>query len=191
MIGRDVVLGGNVLGGNGSAFNPALPVVTGPFVELKRASVYVYTAWDPSDNAGTVTNAPNSSQATSSAASYITVSNTTGTTTWTAVTAGLYRFSIQLQNENLTASTRIFNPVALGGTATILLGTPTLISPVYTETAMTGQTQLTGHATFYANMTAGQTVTILPKVALSSVSAVTSFTQQCTVAAEYCGQTAN
>lgn len=176
---------------NGGGINPAAPVMTGPVVELKRASVYQYTAWVPSDNVGTLTNAPATAAATSSAASYISVANSSGTTTWTAVVSGIYRFTLTMQNANATASTSLYTPSVIGGTGTILLGTATLINPIYSDMAGTGSYQMTGSTTFYANLTAGQTVTVLPRVRVNSVGAAASFTTQATVSAEYCGQTAN
>ena len=154
----------------------------------RRASVYVYTAWDPTDVAGTLTNASGTSSATSTATSYITVANSSGTTTWTCVRPGVYRFTITMVNETATTSTLLYTPCVIGGTATVLLGTATTITPINAgQGTDSGSNDLCGTSTFYAVMTAAQTVTILPKVAVVSGGATTSFTQQCTVSAEYTG----
>jgi hypothetical protein len=172
-----------------------LPSATGTLAlagsgEPKRAAVYVYTAWDPSDNAGTLTNAPSTSTATSTAASYITFANASGTVTFTSVIAGTFRFTLTMQNKNGTSSTALFTPSVIGGTGTILLGTSTLINPIYSDnTAGSGSYQMTGSTTFYATLTAGQTVTILPRVRVNSSGAASYFTTQATVSAEYCGAT--
>jgi len=163
---------------------------TGAVGEPKRAAVYVYTAWDPSDNAGTLTNAPSTSTATSTAASYITFANSSGTLTFTAVIAGTFRFTLTMQNKNGTISTSLFTPSVIGGTGTILLGTATLINPIYLDNPSgSGSYQMTGSTTFYANLTAGQTVTVLPRVRVNSSGAAAQFTTQATVSAEYCGAT--
>jgi hypothetical protein len=159
---------------------------TGAVGEPKRAAIYQYTAWDPSDLSGTLTNAPNSSTATSTAASYITVANASGTLTFTAVVAGLYRFCVTGINESNNGLTSLNMNANVGGTATIYLGT--LILKVFSFVAANYQPAF-GSPMFYANMTAGQTVTILPKTGVVGVGAVTDFTSQCTVSAEYCGAT--
>lgn len=164
------------------------PTFTGAVDEARRASTYVYTAWDPSSS-GAVTNASNSSAATSTATNYITVANSSGTTTWTCVKSGVYRFTINMQNENGTTSTLMYAPTAIGGTATILLGSATLLTVIYEESAsLSGSSQISGTGVFYAVMTATQTVTVLPKIAVISASAMTFFTQQCAVTAEYVGE---
>jgi hypothetical protein len=164
--------------------------VSGAFTEPKRAAVYVYTAWDPTDNAGTLTNAPSTSTATSTAASYITFANASGTVTFTSVIAGTFRFTLTMQNKNGTISTALFTPSVIGGTGTILLGTSTLINPIYLDNPSgSGSFQMTGSTTFYATLTVGQTVTILPRVRVNSAGVAAQFTTQATVSAEYCGAT--
>ena len=161
--------------------------VTVAVTEPKRAAVYVYTAWDPSDIAGSSTNASSSSSATVTAASYITQSNSSGTLTNTSVIAGLFRFTITGSNEFNNAATQINLNADLGGTGTILLG---VFAKVKVLSYVTGTLQpACGSFVFYASMTAGQTITILPYVAVVGSGATTQFTQQCTVSAEYCGAT--
>jgi hypothetical protein len=160
---------------------------SGWIVEPKRAAVYVYTAWDPSDIVGSNTNASSSSSATATAANYITQSNSSGTLTSTAVIAGLFRFTITGSNEFNNAATQINLNADLGGTGTILLG---VFAKVKVLSYVTGMLQpACGSFVFYASMTAGQTVTILPYVAVVGSGATTNFTQQATVSAEYCGAT--
>ena len=150
----------------------------------KKVSVYVYTAWDPTDVAGTLTNAAATAASTSAAAAYITVSNSSGTTTWTSVIPGTYRFTISGQNEFNAAITAANFEVVTGGTGTIHLGTATLKIFSFVSGALQ---PMSGTGVFYASMTAGQTVTILPKFSVTSGGVTTNFTQQCTVAAEYAG----
>ena len=104
---------------------------------------------------------------------------------------GIYRFTLTMQNANATTSTSLFTPSVIGGTGTLLLGTATLINPIYSDMAGTGSYQMTGSTTFYANLTVGQTVTVLPRVRVNSVGAASSFAAQATVSAEYVGATAN
>ena len=163
--------------------------------EYKRASIGVYTGFDPSDVAGTLTaSAANAFAASSSAASYITAAIAGGVTTFTAVKAGLYRFPIAMYNEQLqpiSVGAYLKMIATLGGTATILLGVPTQVTLLMTGPTNGAPNQVGGTAEFYANMTVGQTVTIAPKIAVYSGGATTDFTTQCTVSAEYCGAIAN
>jgi hypothetical protein len=160
---------------------------SGAFTEAKRAAVYVYTAWDPSDVLGSQTVPPGTAAATVTAANYITQSNSLGTLTNTAVIAGLFRFTITGTNEFNNAITQLNLNATLGGTGTILLGTPTT-AKVFSYVTGTLQPAM-GSITFYATMTAGQTVTILPYVYVTGSGTAANFTQQCMVAAEYCGAT--
>jgi len=159
--------------------------ISGINAENKKASVYQYTAWDPSDIVGTLTNASSSSAATSTATDYITVSNSSGTTTWTCVKAGVYRFSVDMYCESLPGGI-VFLVAVLGGTATILIGVTgqLTISSSAADSANFGNA---GTRTFYAVMTAGQTVTVLPKMSANGGAATTQYTTQCTVSAEYTG----
>lgn len=169
-----------------AGISAATPIFTGAVTEAKRAAVYVYTAWDPSDVAGTLTNASSSSSATVTAASYVTQANASGTLTNTAVVAGLFRFTVSGQNEFNAAITAANFDANTGGTATIYLGTAIL--KIFSF--VTGALQpMSGTGVFYASMTVGQTVTILPKFSVTSGGVTTNFTQQCTVSAEYCGVT--
>jgi len=160
---------------------------SGAVTEAKRAAVYVYTAWDPSDIVGSDTNASSTAASTVTAASYVTQANSSGTLTSTSVIAGLFRFTITGSNEFNNAATQINLNANLGGTGTILLG---VFAKVKVFSYVTGMLQpACGSFVFYASMTAGQTVTILPYVAVVGSGATTNFTQQCTVSAEYCGAT--
>lgn len=161
-------------------------VIGGTLTELKRASIYHYTAWDPSDVAGSNTNAPATAAATSAAASYITAANSSGTVTFTNVLPGLYRFTIRMMNEcAANVATYINMNAVIGGTATFLMGTPTISDVFFGPTIANGP--VTGTDVFYATMTAAQTVTILPRVAASSAGVTTNYTTQCTISAEYVG----
>lgn len=154
--------------------------------EAKRAAVYQYTAWDPSDLVGTATNASSTAAASNTAASYVTQANSSGTLTNTAVIAGLFRFTVSGQNEYNQALTNVVLNAVIGGTATIYLGTTTLQVMAGTGS---GSQPLGGTGVFYAAMTVGQTVTILPQLRVTAGGATTNWTQQCTVSAEYVGAT--
>jgi hypothetical protein len=170
--------------GTGAPVRAGSPTFTGAVTENKRASVYQYTAWDPSDVAGSNTNAPATAAATSAATSYVTVANSSGTLTWTCVKDGVYRFTISGQNEYNNAITGANLNCDLGGTGTRYLGTNT--AKIFSYVAGTLQ-PMCGTFVFYASMTAGQTVTTLPYFSVTSPGTTAQFTQQCTVACEYTG----
>jgi hypothetical protein len=170
---------------NGYLVNPGANQDSGGAItDKKRASVYQYTAWDPSDVAGTLTNASNSAAATLAAADYVTAANSSGTLTFTCVKAGVYRFTITGINEFNNAITAANFQADIGGTGTIYLGTTTLKIFSYVNGTLQ---PMSGTGVFYAAMTASQTITILPKFSVSSGGVTTQFTQQCTVACEYTG----
>jgi hypothetical protein len=168
---------------DGTQFNVVSVVTSGRVTQ--RASVYQYTAWDPTDVAATYSDAPATAAATDPAVNYITVANSSGTTTWTCVTPGVYRFTITGQNEVAAAMTFFTLRVTIGGTATFYLGLPLLLHMMYFNE--NSGFQLSDSRSFTVVMTAGQTVTILPAIAVTSGGVTTNFTQQCTVSAEYVG----
>ena len=158
----------------------------------RTASVGVYTAWDPSDVAGAVTSYSGSTfTATSTATDYITLALSSGTSTFTCVKAGVYRVLIQMQIEAIANASYMRMFATLGGTGTRLLGATTDAGIINGATTGTGGASETAHVggtiEFYASMTAGQTVTILPKIAVTSGSTTAEFTTQCTVSAEFTG----
>lgn len=165
---------------NDSAYTPTL--------NARRASTYVYTAWDPVDVAGTVTNASSTSSATSAATDFVTVANASGTLTFTCVKAGIFRFTITAQNEIAASATLLRLRAALGGTGTILLGVSAVIG-VSNEVITAGMVgvPMMRSVSFYATMTAAQTVTVLPRLDVTSGGVTTNFTQECSVSAEYTG----
>lgn len=177
----------NVLNNPGPLISGATVAVglteTTPGTVPRRASVYQYTAWDPSDVAGTATNAPATAAATSTAVDYITAANSSGTVTFTCVKAGQYRVTITVSNEMAAAATVVAATAVIAGTGTVLLGAQATINltPALPTSFFSAST------TFYVTMTAAQTVTILPKIAITSAGATTNFTNQCTVSAEYTG----
>ena len=177
----------NIINNPGSLISGATVAVglteTTPGTVPRRASVYHYTAWDPSDVAGTQTNAPATAVATSTAVDYVTAANSSGTVTFTCVKAGQYRITITVANEIAAAVTAFSALATVGGTATFLVGTPTSIN----LTPSLPTSAFFESVTFYVTMTAAQTVTILPKVAVTSGGVTTNFTHQCTVSAEYTG----
>ncbi len=158
---------------------------TGVLAMLRTASVYQYTAWDPSDVAGTATNASSTAAATSTAVNYVTVANSSGTLTFTCVKAGAYRFDVTEINETAAAFTNLILQLIIGGTATVLVGTG--IASVLMQVASAVTMYHSASFSFRAIMTVGQTVTILPKLLVVSAGVTTNFTQQCTVACEYTG----
>lgn len=152
----------------------------------RRTAVAVYTAWDPTDVAGTLTNGAATYSATSTAAPYGAWANVTGTSTFTAALAGVYRFSVHMEHQNAASATlTVFRP-AVGGTGTILLGSATELG-MSSQATVSSSGPFGADAVFYAVLTAAQTVTILPKVAITSAGATADFTTQCTIAAEFTG----
>lgn len=161
--------------------------VSGVNYENKRMAVYSYTAWNPSDVAGTFTNGASTAAATVTAADYITVANASGTTTWTCVLAGLYEFKVDMQNAMGAPATGVVARVTLGGTATTI-STALSSSRLYpfSLTASPGF-PVDGTVVFAATMTAAQTVTVLPQIAVTSGGVVGAFNTACVVTATYVG----
>lgn len=159
----------------------------GPYVSGKvtaHAAAYQWTAWDPSDVAGSDTNAPATAAATSTAVDYVTMANSSGTVTFTVVKPGKYLFNVFGHNEGANAQTGLLRvQITVAGTATLYAVSPiNLVASV----SVTVSNQ-SGSASFMVSATAGQTVTILPKVRVTSGGATTDFTTNCTAIAAYMG----
>lgn len=135
--------------------------VTGATTESPRAAAYQWTAWNPSDTAGTATNAPATAAASVTATNYMTMANALGTVTFTFTKAGNYLLAIHQSLEPAAAytaagGTRIY--ATFGGTATRLLtqGDDSTAMGVSGEAIRVTRT-------FLVIATASQTLTILPK----------------------------
>jgi len=155
-----------------------------PATVSKSASVYQYTAWDPSDVAGTATNAPATAAASITAPAYLTMANSSGTLTLTCVKAGNYIVTVSAQNEGLAGITDLWVRITKGGTGTLIPST--VEYPIHVFSA-NGAQGFSGSVQFTATLTAGQTVTILPALGVLGAGVVGNYTQQCTVTAAYVG----
>lgn len=165
--------------------SPSAPVFTGAITEIPRAVAYQYSTWTPTDNAGTATNAPATSIATLTATSYITMANASGTLTLTFAKAGNYLIAAHgydFGNALTTGNLQLY--ITVGGTATRYI-TPTTIDLVYSSSVSIGNQA--GSCIFMVKATAGQTLTILPTVRVTSASAASNFTADCTITAAYMG----
>lgn len=159
----------------------------------REAIAYRYTGFDPSDLIGTTTNGASTAAASITATDYLTFANSSGTLTITCVKAGSYLVTVAMQNELATALATDGNTVVglfvLGGTGTLLWpATTTLLAAEAFSGGDYTISGIGGGCSFMVTLTAAQTVTILPKIAVvSSAGATTDFTTQCTVTASYQG----
>ncbi len=143
------------------------------------AAGYQWTAWNPSDVIGTVTNAPGTGTADTSA--FATPANASGTVTITFNKAGKYIVSITgaIVHGNVYTFDRLtFN---LGGTATrrTALTAPSSSGVPSQSSVFTQQ--------FLVSATAGQTLTILPTLEVSGSGATAQHTGHTNVTALYAG----
>jgi hypothetical protein len=138
---------------------------------------YSWSAWNPSDNTGSTTNAGSGSG--SSNTTNISVSNSSGTLTITFASTGFYLINVNSNATNLaeyTYEALLFN---LGGTAT-------RYAPG-TQLSQWGEGDYDGDLTlsngFLINATsANQTLTILPKGRTSGPAGTTSYTYNASAA---------
>lgn len=186
---------------NQNSFNPAAPgaiggttpaagafttlASSGIITEAPRAGGYKWTDWDPSDVAGTPTNAPSTGTAVA-ATNYMTIANSSGTVTFTFTKAGNYRIGVFGGNEMAAAPTgSTFLSCAVGGTAT-RQPTATSIRLVFGNgTFYYGS--MSGSAVFLVMAAANQTLTLLPTMTVTSGGVTTNFTTECNCSATYVG----
>lgn len=167
-------------------FNDVNDMTYTPTYNARRAAVGVSTPWDPSDVAGTGTVYSGSTIAASStAADFVTMALASGVWTFTCVKAGSFRFTVEMETEAGAAATYVQHLAVLGGTGTRLKSATTIL--LMHGAAVVSSVSVGSTGVFYATMTAGQTVTIAPTIAVVSGGATTNFTTQATVAAEYNG----
>lgn len=153
---------------------------------IPHAAVYQWTAWDPSDVAGTPTNAPATAASTITATSYITMANSSGTVTFTFVKAGNYVVNLFGLNEMAAAPTgSTFLAAALGGTATRSVAATSVRLLFGNGTFFYGS--MSGSASFSVVATANQTLTVLPSMTATSGGVTTNFTTECVASATYVG----
>jgi hypothetical protein len=164
----------------------ATPTFTGAITEAPRAVAYQWTDWNPSDVAGTSTNAPSTAAASLTATNYITMANASGTLTLTFAKAGNYEIKIDCENKNANSITYLYQKVTVGGTATRYI-TETVLIPIKTQMGNTGINGCAGSVSFMVTATASQTLTVLPAVAVSSGGATSDFTAKCNLTAVYVG----
>ena len=169
-----------MIGANRSAFGGSFGTYP------PRAIAYRYTAWDPTDVAGSATNGASTAASTLAAPAYISMANSSGTLTLTFIQPGNYLITVTGHNEGAEAiATELSMDVTVGGTATRYMG-PTVVRLFYAA-ALT-EANLDGSFSFMVSATASQTLTILPSVSVTDAGgATTSYTTNCAVTATYTG----
>ncbi len=141
---------------------------------------YLWTAWNPSDVVGTVTNAPATGTADNS--TWVTAVNSSGTVTLTFAKAGRYLVSITGSMQHANAYTFDRLTLNLGGTATRrnnISGPATNSGIPNTDSAFTQQIVVIA--------TAGQTLTVLPSIEVSGSGTTAQHTANANLSALYAG----
>ena len=132
--------------------------------EPPRAAAYQWVGWNPTDVAGTLTNASSSATLTQTATNYMTMANASGTVTFTFTKAGNYLVTARTYTAAVAAiDAGSYNQIVIGGTATRLLSLTTYTQAMDISPANYGANI---EVTSLISATASQTVTLLPKVAL-------------------------
>jgi hypothetical protein len=165
---------------DGTQFNLMGPQISGS--ETARTAAYQWTTWNPSDVAGTATNAPATAVATSTATNFMTMANSSGTVTYTFTKAGNYLITVLVECDSAAAASSLRCLVTLGGTATRLV----------TGTGQAGQGNTAAQnqeyaLTFLVNATASQTLTVLPRGQVTSGGVAGNFTFSANATATYVG----
>lgn len=148
-----------------------------------RTAAYRWTAWSPSDCAGTSTNAPNTSAATVTATNYMTMANTAGTVTFTFTKAGNYLINFLSSMSAAANYTDARLTVTAGGSATRITGV--------TDFRNSGvpNNSFSNGGSFLVTATASQTLTLLPKVELTQgACTVGNYSALANATATYVGQ---
>lgn len=133
--------------------------------QIPFAASYQWAGWNPSDTAGTLTNASNSATLSYTATNYMTMANSSGTLTFTFTKAGNYLIIARTTTLPVaTVDAASFNQLNFGGTATRLLSATSISRDM--DFAPSNNWGANVEVSFLVLATANQTVTILPKVAL-------------------------
>jgi len=141
---------------------------------------YQWTAWNPTDVAGTLTNAPATGAADTAAA--VTMANASGTLTITFNVAGKYLVSVTGQTLHTNDWTSERLTVDFGGTVTRRLPYQ------WSNDGGTMNENISVSATFLVSATAGQTLTLLPKYRLTKIGGTnTQHTASAAVTVLHCG----
>ena len=158
--------------------------VSGVITEIPRAAAYSWTAWNPSDVAGTPTAPSATDRATITAASYVTMANSGGTLTFTFAKAGNYLIGVNSDLVPAANFSQGYFIITLGGDATRNLASTTLYE------FGTPNFQFSHAETFMVAATAGQTLTVLPKTAITQGGGSTAnYTANASATAAYMGTT--
>lgn len=152
--------------------------------QVAKTAAYQWTDWNPSDVAAAVTNAPATAVAEATATSYMTMANSSGTVTFTFIKAGRYLVNIHTYCDAAATASLVRLYTALGGTATRYITSDTLNG--FTDNASAAQ-GVSATQTFLVSATAAQTLTILPKVAVTSGGITTNFIASANATATYVG----
>jgi hypothetical protein len=154
-------------------------------VATKMSGAYMWTAWAPSDVAGTYTNASSTAASTYSDSTYFTLANASGTVTLTFVKAGSYILNLVGGIANAAAYTQEDVRMTLGGTATRYR--LDLSSMVIGAGDSASDSDWRSTETVGIVATAGQTVTILPAGRVTSGGVVGNFGIAAGFTVMYCG----
>lgn len=172
-------LGANTFTGN-QAITGTLST-TGAITEIPRCAVYQWTDWNPVNVSGGSTNASSTAVATSTAASYVTMANSSGTLTFTFVKAGVYNITMAGGLATILAGvTRAVMNFTLGGTSTRLMSTSPRANQNHDE-AFDVAFSLSIVAT------TNQTLTILPTSVFTGGGTTSNFTFYASASAAYMG----
>ena len=151
---------GNINVGSGKF---TVTAASGVITEVPRMGAYQWNSWNPSDVVGSFTNG--SAAGTSLAATnYFAMVNAAGTVTFTFSKAGNYLMTVNthLQAGAAYATTGTTTRTTIGGSATRFMSQTAVdqYSPI-------SSVSIESTFTFAITATAGQTVTVLPSIAVS------------------------
>ena len=162
---------------------PGALAVTGVFTELRRMASYAWTGYNPTDLAGTTTTAPSTAYASSTATSYATMANSSGTVTYTFVKTGFYKFDYMQHLDVAAANTSSVQIVNLGGSA----------SRIFQPTAVQWDSLANRkgvNLSFVVDAAAAQTLTVQPQGSVISAAGTTAdFTFRPVATISYMGVT--
>lgn len=162
------------------------PIFTGATTESPRMAVWQFASWNPSDSAGTETAPSDTPTATLTATNYMTMASSSGVLTFTLTKAGNYLILVGLYftAAGAAAYTSFYARLILGGTATRYFTD----TSIYNQTidSDSGKSAPEGFP-LAITATANQTITIAPKVAVTSGSAASNFTMSAAAQACYMG----
>lgn len=134
----------------------------GAITQTPSATIYQWAQWNPSDIAGTLTSASSAGAGGVVASNYMSEATGSGTTTLTFTKAGNYKVDLFGYISAAAAYTASSLRFSIGGTAMLFL-TPANIE---NDSSNSG-TPVSVAASFSLTATAGQTLTILPRIAVT------------------------